>query len=86
MYKRLHTEEWDFKNANTKEFTHGYHSYPAMMIPQIARKLITEFAPSGRMELLFDPRCKFSNLHLVEEWNCYLTLIWDQVLLSLRPL
>lgn len=55
MYNRLHTEEWDFKNANTKEFTHGYHSYPAMMIPQIARKLITEFAPSGRMELLFDP-------------------------------
>ncbi len=31
---------WDFAAANTKEWTHGYHSYPAMMIPQVARNLI----------------------------------------------
>ncbi len=31
---------WDFATAETKEWTHGYHSYPAMMIPQVARQLI----------------------------------------------
>lgn len=30
----------DFRGANTKEFSHVYHSYPAMMIPQLARELI----------------------------------------------
>ena len=31
---------WDFKESDTKEFTHSLHTYPAMMIPQIARRLI----------------------------------------------
>ena len=22
---------WDFKNSDTKEFTHGIHNYPAMI-------------------------------------------------------
>lgn len=30
----------DFRGANTKELSHAYHSYPAMMIPQLARELI----------------------------------------------
>ena len=42
MYPRTYSSEWDFKNVNTKEYTHGYHNYPAMMIPQIARKLLNE--------------------------------------------
>ena len=29
QYKRIHNTEWDFNNANTKEFTHCYHKYPA---------------------------------------------------------
>ncbi len=48
-------ESWDFKKANTKEFTHCFHSYPAMMIPQIARRLIKNFG--NKSELLFDPYC-----------------------------
>lgn len=55
MYDRLFTEDWDFRSANTKEYTHCYHSYPAMMIPQIARRLINEYAPQGKFQLLFDP-------------------------------
>ncbi len=55
MYKRLIDNRWDFKDANTKEYTHCYHTYPAMMIPQVARKLINEFKPQDRCELLFDP-------------------------------
>lgn len=55
MYKRTIDDVWNFKTANTKQFTHCYHTYPAMMIPQIARTLIEQFAPKDRCELLFDP-------------------------------
>lgn len=55
MYQRIIDKNWDFRTANTKEYTHCYHSYPAMMIPQVARKLIHEYAPKGKLELLFDP-------------------------------
>src|SRR3989338_10955919 len=37
---KLLDSAWDFATANTKEFTHCFHSYPAMMIPQVARKLL----------------------------------------------
>lgn len=46
---------WDFKSENTKSFTHGFHTYPAMMIPQIAKKLINDFGENS--ETLFDPYC-----------------------------
>ena len=36
-------ESWDFRESNTKEYTHCFHTYPAMMIPQIARKLLKEY-------------------------------------------
>lgn len=55
MYQRIFDSEWNFKDTNTKEFTHCYHVYPAMMIPQVARTLIEKFAPSDKCELLFDP-------------------------------
>ncbi len=55
MYNRIIDNTWDFRTANTKEYTHCYHTYPAMMIPQVARKLITDYAPNGKLELIFDP-------------------------------
>lgn len=54
MNDRLFDESWNFQFANTKEYTHCYHSYPAMMIPQVARTLISEFKPE-HCDLLFDP-------------------------------
>lgn len=54
-YKRTYSEDWDFRYSDTKEFTHSYHNYPAMMIPQIARKLIEDFSPKGEVNLVFDP-------------------------------
>ncbi len=39
--------EWEFRKSNTKTYTHGIHTYPAMFIPQVARKLITEFTRPG---------------------------------------
>lgn len=55
MYKRKIDNRWDFREADTKEFTHGYNTYPAMMIPQVARTLIEEYKPEGKFNLLFDP-------------------------------
>jgi|SRR5690554_683461 len=54
-YNRTYTDAWDFRTSDTKEYTHSYHNYPAMMIPQIARKLIEDYAPKGKLELIFDP-------------------------------
>tara|TARA_B100001250_G_scaffold311444_1_gene273405 strand:- start:1252 stop:3360 length:2109 start_codon:yes stop_codon:yes gene_type:complete len=47
--------KWDFRGFNTKEYTHCFHIYPAMMIPQIARELINRYGVDGG--LLFDPYC-----------------------------
>lgn len=48
-------ESWDFRESNTKEYTHCFHTYPAMMIPQIARKLLKEYGTEGGW--LLDPYC-----------------------------
>ncbi len=55
MFKRVIDNSWNFREANTKEYTHCYHTYPAMMIPQVARTLIRRFKPAGKCDLLFDP-------------------------------
>jgi site-specific DNA-methyltransferase (cytosine-N4-specific) len=49
------SENWDFIDANTKQTSHGFHSYPAMLVPQIAAELISEFGK--KTSLLFDPFC-----------------------------
>jgi tRNA G10 N-methylase Trm11 len=54
MNKREIDFSWDFTTSNTKEYTHCYHSYPAMMIPQIARRVIEEYLPK-KSSLIFDP-------------------------------
>ena len=61
-YKRTYSEDWDFRYSDTKEFTHSYHNYPAMMIPQIARKLIEDFSPKGEVNLVFDPYMEHAQL------------------------
>ncbi len=45
---------WDFVDHDTKEFTHIFHTYPAMMIPQIARRLIEKYS-NKNTKLIFDP-------------------------------
>jgi len=42
---------WDFKNNSDKYCTHGFHTYPAMMIPQIANRLIQEFGKGKKTVL-----------------------------------
>ena len=55
--------DWDFRGADTKQFTHCLHAYPAMMIPQIAGRLIDSYGRGAR--LLLDPYCG-SGTSLVE--------------------
>lgn len=64
-YNRIIDNRWTFREADTKEYTHSYHAYPAMMIPQVARTLLNEYSPEGKVELLFDPYCG-SGTSLVE--------------------
>jgi len=53
--KKYKDESWDFREADTKEYTHCFHTYPAMMIPQIARKLLKEYGTEDGW--LLDPYC-----------------------------
>jgi tRNA G10 N-methylase Trm11 len=48
-------ETWDFRKSNTKEYTHCFHPYPAMMIPQVARRIIENYG--NKSKILFDPYC-----------------------------
>ncbi len=54
-YIREINDRWTFRKVDTKEYTHGYHAYPAMMIPQIARTLIEEYSPKGELRTILDP-------------------------------
>lgn len=53
--KKYIDESWDFEEANTKTLTHCFHTYPAMMIPQVAARLIEKYGENA--SLLFDPYC-----------------------------
>lgn len=46
---------WDYRAADTKEYTHRFHNYPAMMIPQVARRLLERHGARGGR--LLDPYC-----------------------------
>ena len=53
--QKLPLDYWDFKEEDTKEYTHGIHNYPAMMVCPISRniiKLVREIQP---VKSLFDP-------------------------------
>lgn len=53
--KKYIDNTWDFRNENTKYYTHCMHNYPAMMIPQIAKRLIEKYGKNSK--ILFDPYC-----------------------------
>lgn len=56
FYKlRSEDSSWDYRGEPTKSYTQGFHSYPAMMIPQVARRLIEEYSKEG--DVVLDPFC-----------------------------
>ena len=56
-YYKLRVEDssWDYRGEPTKSYTQGFHSYPAMMIPQVAGRLIEEYSEEG--DTILDPFC-----------------------------
>ena len=56
-YASLRKEDssWDYRGEFTKRLTHGFHSYPAMMIPQVAARLVADYSRPG--DTLLDPFC-----------------------------
>lgn len=55
MGQKYIDKTWDFQTADTKISTHCFHNYPAMMIPQVAGRLIEKYGSNAG--LLFDPYC-----------------------------
>jgi site-specific DNA-methyltransferase (cytosine-N4-specific) len=56
--KKYRDKSWDYRKEDTKQLTHCFHKYPAMMIPQVAGRLIDKYIslnPSCRVVL--DPFC-----------------------------
>lgn len=46
-YTRRIDYSWDYRGENTKTYTHGIHTYPAMFIPQVARRLLETYSKAG---------------------------------------
>jgi len=46
-YTRRVNYSWNYRGENTKTHTHGIHSYPAMFIPQVARRLLETYSKNG---------------------------------------
>ena len=45
--KRRIDYSWDFRGEDTKPYTHCLHNYPAMFIPQVARRIIQNCSQIG---------------------------------------
>ncbi len=46
---------WDFKDSDVREYTHGIHNYPAMMVCPISRNIIKLVKEVQNVETIFDP-------------------------------
>ncbi len=46
-YVRKIDYSWDYRGEKTKSHTHGIHTYPAMFIPQVARRLLETYSKEG---------------------------------------
>ena len=60
---------WSFDDKTIKDtayITHGYYTYPAKFIPQLAQRLILENSSEG--DVIFDPFCG-SGTTLIEAKN-----------------
>lgn len=53
--KKLPLDYWDFKDDDTKEYTHGIHNYPAMMVCPISRNIIRIMKEIRPVNALLDP-------------------------------
>ena len=52
---KLPLDYWDFKEDDTKEYTHGLHNYPAVMVCPISRNIINLVREIQPVTALLDP-------------------------------
>lgn len=53
--KSLPLDYWDFKGEDVREYTHGIHNYPAMMVYPISRNIIKMVSEIQPVTALLDP-------------------------------
>lgn len=53
--KKLPDDYWDFRDDDTHGYTHGIHSYPAMMVSPISKNIIDIVKQFKQVDSLFDP-------------------------------
>ena len=46
-YPKTIDYSWDYRGENTKSYTHGIHTYPAMFIPQVANRILENYSQPG---------------------------------------
>lgn len=46
-FQRRTDFSWDYRGVNTKPYTHVFHQYPAMFIPQVVKRLIQSYSQAG---------------------------------------
>lgn len=51
----LPIDYWDFKDSDVREYTHGIHNYPAMMVCPISRNIIRLVREQRNVDTIFDP-------------------------------
>lgn len=54
-FQKLPLDYWDFKDADTRELTHGLHNYPAVMVYPISRNIISLVKKYQDVETILDP-------------------------------
>ena len=54
-FENLPENFWDFKQANTRDLTHGLHYYPATMVYPISRNILKIIQNHTKINSLMDP-------------------------------
>lgn len=54
-FEKLPLDYWDFRNEDTKELTHGIHTYPAVMVYPISRNIIKIMQKYQELHIFMDP-------------------------------
>ncbi len=54
-FAKLPYNFWDFSKEDTKQYTHGLHTYPAVMVSPISRNIIKMVSKYKKINSLYDP-------------------------------
>ena len=54
-FKKLKPDFWDFKNEDTRCYTHGIHGYPAVMVAPVSRNLLSITQKYQDINSIMDP-------------------------------